>query len=83
MEVMIRTLQGQGPRIQSILVGPATKNFKDDISKILDKDCDRNSTGWDNPGMDKLGPKILCTKHSLIILQIQRNTIQNLTNTLA
>ena len=29
MDVMIRTLQGQGPRIQSILVGPATKNFNE------------------------------------------------------
>ena len=49
---MIRTLQGQSPMIQSILVGPATKNF-DEIKQILGEDCDRNSTGWDNPGMDK------------------------------
>ena len=56
MDVMIRTLQGQSPMIQSILVGPATKNF-DEIKEILDEDCDRNSTGWDNPGMDKWAPK--------------------------
>ena len=56
MDVMIRTLQGQSPMIQSILVGPATKNF-DEISEILNEDCDRNSTGWDNPGMDKWAPK--------------------------
>ena len=56
MDVMIRTLQGQSPMIQSILVGPATKNF-DEISEILGEDCDRNSTGWDNPGMDKWAPK--------------------------
>ena len=56
MDVMIRTLQGQSPMIQSILVGPATKNF-DEISQILNEDCDRNSTGWDNPGMDKWAPK--------------------------
>ena len=34
VDVMIRTLQGQGPRIQSILVGPATKSF-DDIAAVL------------------------------------------------
>ena len=45
---MIRTLQGQSPMIQSILVGPATKNF-DEISEILNEDCDLNSTCWDNP----------------------------------
>ena len=56
MDVMIRTLQGQSPMIQSILVGPATKNF-DEIKEILNEDCDRNSTGWDNPGMDKWAPK--------------------------
>jgi hypothetical protein len=56
MEVMMRTLQGQGPRIQSILVGPATKNF-DEIKEILNEDCDRNSTGWDNPGMEKWAPR--------------------------
>jgi ribose transport system substrate-binding protein len=56
VDVMIRTLQGQGPRIQSILVGPATKSF-DDIKKILNKDCDRNSTGWDNPGIENWAPR--------------------------
>ena len=55
-EVMIRTLQGQGPRIQSILVGPATKNF-DEIKAILNEDCDRNSTGWDNPGIENWAPR--------------------------
>ena len=73
MEVMMRTLQGQGPRIQSILVGPATKNF-DEIKAILNEDCDRNSTGWDNPGMEN-GLQDLMLKHSLTILLIQRNTI--------
>ncbi len=51
-----RTGKGQSPRIQSRGVGPATKNF-DEIKAILDEDCDRNSTGWDNPGMDKWAPK--------------------------
>ncbi len=56
MDVLIRTLQGQSPMIQSILVGPATKSF-DDIKKILNEDCDRNSTGWDNPGIESWAPK--------------------------
>jgi ribose transport system substrate-binding protein len=56
MEVMIRTLQGQGPKIQSILVGPATKSF-DDIAAVLNEDCDRNSTGWDNPGIESWAPR--------------------------
>jgi len=54
-EVMMRTLQGQGPKIQSILVGPATKGF-DEIAAVLDEDCDRNSTGWDNPGLENWAP---------------------------
>ena len=56
VDVMIRTLQGQGPRIQSILVGPATKSF-DDIAAVLGEDCDRNSTGWDNPGIENWAPR--------------------------
>jgi ribose transport system substrate-binding protein len=56
VDVMIRTLQGQGPRIQSILVGPATKSF-DDIAAVLNEDCDRNSTGWDNPGIESWAPR--------------------------
>ena len=31
-------------------------NF-DEIKAILNEDCDRNSTGWDNPGMDKWAPR--------------------------
>ena len=25
--------------------------------EILNEDCDRNSTGWDNPGMEKWAPR--------------------------
>jgi len=55
-EVMMRTLQGQGPKIQSILVGPATKGF-DEIASVLSEDCDRDSTGWDNPGIENWAPR--------------------------
>jgi len=54
--VMLRTMMGQGPKIQSILVGPATESF-DDISSYLDEDCDRNSTGWSNPGIENWAGK--------------------------
>jgi len=55
-EVLMRTMQGQGPKIQSILVGPATESF-DDVASYLDEDCDRNSTGWQNPGLDNWAPR--------------------------
>ena len=54
--VMLRTMMGQGPKIQSILVGPATESF-DDIATYLDEDCDRNSTGWSNPGIENWAGK--------------------------
>jgi ribose transport system substrate-binding protein len=54
--VMLRTMMGQGPKIQSILVGPATESF-DDIASYLDEDCDRNSTGWSNPGIENWAGK--------------------------
>ena len=51
------------------------------FKEILGEDCDRNSTGWDNPGMDKWAPKeyVDAFFENPAILQ---NTIQNLTNTL-
>ena len=54
--VMMRTMQGQGPKIQSILVGPATNSFAE-ISTFLNEDCDRNSTGWANPGIENWAGK--------------------------
>ena len=55
-EVLMRTMQGQGPKIQSILVGPATESFED-VASYLDEDCDRNSTGWQNPGLENWAPR--------------------------
>lgn len=54
--IMMRTMQGQGPKIQSILVGPVTYKV-DDIKKVLDENCDRNSTGWIHPGIEVWGGK--------------------------
>jgi len=54
--IMMRTMQGQGPKVQSILVGPVTYTFED-IKKTLNEDCDRNSTGWIHPGIEGWGGK--------------------------
>ena len=52
--IMMRTMQGQGPKIQSVLV-PSVTVTHDQIVDILDEDCDRNSTEWLNVGVDKWG----------------------------
>ena len=52
--IMMRTMQGQGPKIQSILVPTVVSTF-DDIKAILDEDCDRNSTDWLHVGIDTWG----------------------------
>ncbi len=44
-DVMMRTLQGQGPKVQSILVDPTKVTF-DDLTAILDENCDEASTDW-------------------------------------
>lgn len=54
--IMLRTMQGQGPKIQSILVAPVTYKI-DEIQKVLAEDCDRNSTGWIHPGIEVWGGK--------------------------
>ncbi len=52
--IMMRTMQGQGPKIQSILVPSVTKKFED-IEALLDENCDRNSTDWLHVGIDAWG----------------------------
>jgi ribose transport system substrate-binding protein len=52
--IMMRTLQGQGPKVQSILVDSVKINF-DDLKKVLNEDCDLNSDKWLNVGPDKWG----------------------------
>ena len=52
--IMMRTMQGQGPKVQSILV-PTVKATFEDIKAILDEDCDRNSTDWLHVGIDAWG----------------------------
>ncbi len=43
--IMMRTLQGQGPRIQSILVDPFEFTYAD-LEGVLDANCDENSQLW-------------------------------------
>lgn len=52
--IMLRTMMGQGPKIQSILV-PTVVSSYDDIKAILDENCDRNSTDWLHVGIDAWG----------------------------
>ena len=52
--IMMRTMQGQGPKIQSILVPPLTIDYAD-VEAMMGADCDRNSTDWYNPGIDVWG----------------------------
>ncbi len=55
-DIMMRTLQGQGPKIQSILVDPVTITF-DDLTKIMGTDCNPASADWLAVGKDRWGSK--------------------------
>jgi len=52
--IMMRTLQGQGPKMESILVGPVRLTH-DDVVKLLPENCDENSQNWLSTGGDKWG----------------------------
>ncbi|MBN9057532.1 MAG: ABC transporter substrate-binding protein, partial [Rhizobiales bacterium] len=43
--VMMRTLEGQGPKVQSILVDPVKVTF-DDLKKFMNEDCSVDSAEW-------------------------------------
>jgi ribose transport system substrate-binding protein len=47
-DVMMRTLEGQGPKIQSIL-RPVIPYTMSDVNASLKEDCDVNSTDWLEP----------------------------------
>ena len=52
--IMMRTLQGQGPKMQSVLVDPI-KFTIDDVKKVVPADCSQDSDKWVNVGTDKWG----------------------------
>ena len=53
-EVMMRTLQGQGPKVRSILRGPVSLSYED-VAAHLPEDCDENAQSWYRVGTEKWG----------------------------
>lgn len=53
-DIMMRTLQGQGPKVQSVMVDPVTITV-DDLTKLMDEDCDPNSPNWLAVSKDRWG----------------------------
>lgn len=49
--IMMRTLQGQGPKVQSILTTPV-KMDKEQMLEAIPEDCSEQSSGWYHPGID-------------------------------
>jgi len=54
--IIMRTLEGQGPKIQSILTKPQVLKF-DELTKVLDESCNENSDGWYNVGAESWASK--------------------------
>lgn len=54
--IMMRTLQGQGPKIQSILTAPIMMT-KDEMMAAIPADCSEQSSGWYHPGIEKWAGK--------------------------
>lgn len=47
--IMMRTLQGQGPKVQSILTTPLMMT-KEEMLATIPQDCSEQSSGWYHPG---------------------------------
>jgi ribose transport system substrate-binding protein len=56
--IMMRTLEGQGPKMQSVLVD-STKLSYDDVASALPEDCSEDSDKWFTVGIDRWGGKNL------------------------
>jgi len=52
--IMMRTLEGQGPKMQSVLVDPIKFTY-DDVKKMVPEDCSQDSDKWVNVGTDRWG----------------------------
>ena len=52
--VMMRTLEGQGPKLQSIMVDPIKLTYAD-VEKALPADCNPDTDGWLSVGNAKWG----------------------------
>ncbi|WP_218961164.1 ABC transporter substrate-binding protein [Ruegeria sediminis] len=49
--IMIRTLQGQGPKVQSILTEPVMMT-RDEMMEAIPADCSEQSDQWYHPGIE-------------------------------
>ncbi|QKC98249.1 sugar ABC transporter substrate-binding protein [Mesorhizobium sp. NZP2298] len=54
--IMMRTLQGQGPKVQSILTKPQTLTYEQ-LEKAVPADCSEDSDGWYNVGAENWASK--------------------------
>ncbi len=53
-DIMMRTLQGQGPKVQSVMVDPILLTH-DEILKMLPENCDEQASTWLQVGPAKWG----------------------------
>ena len=60
-DIMMRTLQGQGPKVQSIMAESVAVTHED-LSKVLGEDCDPNSANWLAIGKDRWASKAYLDK---------------------
>ena len=49
--IMMRTLEGQGPKLQSILTKPQVLTYEQ-LTKVMDENCNEDSDGWYNVGIE-------------------------------
>ena len=61
-ETAIRTLEGQGPKIQSIIREPLPMTYAE-VAAALPANCDVSGTGWIQPGPDKWMPTTRLNKY--------------------
>jgi ribose transport system substrate-binding protein len=54
--IMMRTLQGQGPKVQSILARPQVLSLEQ-LSAVLDENCNEESDAWYNVGAESWAGK--------------------------
>ncbi len=54
--IMMRTLQGQGPKVESILTKPHVLSYEQ-LTEVLDEDCNLNDDGWYNVSIEEWAGK--------------------------
>jgi ribose transport system substrate-binding protein len=54
--IMMRTLEGQGPKVASILTKPFSINY-DELTKVLDDKCSVDSDAWYTVGVERWASK--------------------------